>query len=177
MPGSEGAPITNGIADTAANPADYLAATYALPRIAWVTEGPLMVRQGPSLTEDYLGTLQARTGVTVDGFSEDGAWSRIQEPNAGWVSNGYLAFLSDGEVKEMVQLDVRQTVGRAALVVRTLPDGAAPQAGVLPAGASIVVVARTLDGAWSQVVQPLAGWISSQELPSPDSGAAAGGAP
>jgi uncharacterized protein YraI len=144
---------------------DYLTAAYALPRIAWVTEGPLLVRQGPSTDDPWQTTLDARAAVTVDGVAENGGWSHIQTPAAGWVSNDYLSFMTDGEPKVMVQLHVRQMATPTTVVVRAAPTSDAALVGEVAAGSSIVAIATTLDGAWHQVVQPLAGWVAVQELP------------
>jgi hypothetical protein len=143
----------------------YLTAAYALPRIAWVTDGPLLVRQGPSTDDPWQATLEARAAVTVDSFAENGGWSHIQTPAEGWVSNDYLSFMTDGETKVMVQLHVRQTAAPTTVVVRAAPTADAAVMGEVAAGASIVAVATTLDGAWHQVVQPLPGWVAGQELP------------
>lgn len=140
---------------------DLLTSTVTLPRIAWVTEGPLLVRQGPSTGDAHLATLQAKTGVTVDGFSADGAWSHIAQPNDGWVSNQYLSFLTD-DAKELVLLQVHRETVTAPRVIYQLPDAGSATVAHLQPGDSLVTVAITLDGAWRQTAYPASGWVPTQ---------------
>jgi hypothetical protein len=147
------------------NPAANLTTAFALPRLAWVTEGPLVLRQGPSTDEAFLATLPAKTGVTVDGFSEDGAWSHLAEPNSGWVSNQYLSFLTDDAAQAMVMIEVRQAPAPAPIVVRALPGPDGVVVGEITAGAPMVAVATTLDGQWRQVIRPVPGWVAAHEFP------------
>lgn len=141
---------------------DYLTSYVALPRTAWVTEGPLLVRQGPSTDDAHLDTLQAKTGVTVEEFSADGQWSHIVQPIDGWVSNQYLSFLTDGVAQQLVLLQVHRETTTAPLVIYELPGADSRQITQLEAGASLVTVAITLDGAWRQTVYPAAGWVATQ---------------
>ncbi|MCC6168847.1 MAG: SH3 domain-containing protein [Caldilineaceae bacterium] len=140
---------------------DLLASYVTLPRIAWVTEGPLLVRQGPSTGDAHLATLRAKEGVTVDGFSVDGAWSHIAQPNDGWVSNQYLSFLTD-DAKEFVLLQVRRETVAAPLVIHQLPNAGSATVTQLQPGDSLVTVAITLDGAWRQTAYPASGWVPTQ---------------
>jgi len=144
---------------------DYLNASVTLPSAAWVTEGPLWVRQGPSTNDPGLTTLDAKTGVTVVEFSADGGWSHISLPYDGWVSNQYLSFLTDDAAKVMVQLQVRRATAGAPLAIYTRPDAASEQVGQLDPDDTLVTVAITLDGAWQRVADPVTGWIPTQGPP------------
>jgi hypothetical protein len=139
-----------------------LTASIALPRTAWVTEGPLLVRLGPSTGDSHLDSLEAKTGVTVDDFSTDGKWSHIVQPLDGWVSNEYLSFLTDGDAQEFVLLQVRHETAAAPLVIYALPAVDSTQVALLETGDQLVTVAITLDGAWRQTAYPDAGWVATQ---------------
>lgn len=149
--------------DGTQNDHDLLNSLVALPRTAWVTEGPLLLRQGPSTADGYLAALDAKTGVTVIEFSPDGAWSHIALPNDGWVSNQFLSFLTDGDAKELVQLQVHRETVTAPLVIHALPHPDSAEVAQLDAGDPLVTVAITLDGVWRQTAEPVVGWVAAPE--------------
>src|SRR4029453_7463886 len=83
-----------GSRNMAASP-QLLTTSYPPPRPAWVSAGPLVVRTGPSTNTVSLGLLPVSQQVIVSAFSTDGAWSQIESPLAGWVSNRFLHFRSE----------------------------------------------------------------------------------
>jgi hypothetical protein len=152
------------VAQSPKAPATYLAAAYPVPRLAWVAEGPLLVRPGPAPDGGYLATLEAKTGVTVDAISDDGRWSRITEPAAGWVSNDFLTFLSEDDARALVQLDIVQLQAPAPVEIRSAPADTAALVGTLVQRDGAVGVARTADGAWRQIAWPQPGWVRTDAL-------------
>ena len=143
---------------------DYLKTSFRLPKAAWVTEGPLLVRQGPSTGEPHLAMLDTEKGVTVFEFSADGTWSHISLPYDGWVSNQFLSFTFDDAPEVKVQLQVQRATVSAPLAIYALPDATSEQVTQLDPGDGLVTVAITLDGAWQRAADPVAGWIATQDL-------------
>jgi len=162
-PAASSANTADRLGDGTQSDLDLLNSLVTLPRTAWVTEGPLLIRQGPSTEDAYSATLDAKTGVTVIEFSPDGAWSHIALPDDGWVSNQFLSFLTDGDAKELVQLQVRRETVTAPLVIHTLPIPDSAQVAQLDAGDPLVTVAVTLDGRWRQTAEPVVGWVAASE--------------
>ncbi len=147
------------------NPANYLVSAYPLPRNAVVSDGPLLVRQGPSTADEYIGMLTAGQDATVDQFSEDGNWSHITRPAVGWVSNQYLYFNNKDAAGVSIRLTVRrQRVGTGDVGVRSGPGSDYPQAGVLSSQTSILIIATTADNSWMQLAEPITGWVTAEHI-------------
>ena len=138
---------------------------YALPRNVWVTDGPLHVRDGPGISEQTLGMLQAGDVVQVSEFSSDAQWSHIIEPVEGWVSNWYLNFLTENEHEVPVKLLYQELVTASEKTpVHISPDNNSAIASYLGANIPIRTIAITSDGQWRQTVSPEKGWIPNQHL-------------
>ncbi len=147
------------------DPAALVQTAYPLPRTAWVSEGPLLVRSGPSMADNQLAMLEAGAVVTVEAFAHDAQWSQISQPAEGWVSNHYLNFLPPGDVSVPVRIGVENMIALAAQTpVRETPDTAGAITGTLGADAGVTVVAVTVDGQWRHVIDPLPGWVASANL-------------
>ena len=147
------------------DPADQIEQIYTLPRMAWVSAGPLLVRGGPSTDHESVAMLQAGEALTVTAFSPDAAWSQTTQPAQGWVSNQFLSFLSPGDVPVSVRIGVQAlTVASGPTPVFETPDAAGAVARMLPAGAEVVAVAATADGQWRHILQPLPGWMAATSL-------------
>lgn len=151
--------------DTARSPSRIAQHVYELPRMAWVSEGPLLVRAGPAMSEDTLTMLEAGQSVRVIGFSSDVQWSRIAQPLEGWVSNWYLNFLSPDELETPVQVLHRpmRAAGDGAPVY-ALPSQAGEAISYLDAGVATVAIATTVDGEWRHIARPVRGWVMSRNL-------------
>ncbi len=146
-------------------PGDLVQTVYTLPRTAWVSEGPLLVRSGPSVEDDTLAMLEAGAVVTVVAYSRDAQWSQISQPAEGWVSNRYLNFLPPGDVSIPVRIGAEEMIAVATQTpVRETPNIAGTIAGTLGAGAGVTVVAVTVDSQWRHVIDPLPGWVASVDL-------------
>jgi len=144
------------------NPVAALMVAYPLPRTAVVSTDALLIRSSPSISATAQGLLADGQEVGVIAFSEMGDWSQIGWPTAGWVSNEYLRFRSDG----FPALDV--TLGREAaqvmtpdLHVRSGPGTEFPIVGDLAVDQSVVIIATVTDGSWKQIVSPQTGWVST----------------
>jgi hypothetical protein len=140
----------------------HLQDLYPVPRPAWVMEGPLNVRQRPTMTADSLGFLPVDQEVTVVAFSPDARWSEIDAPYRGWVSNDYLFFLSDRLPDIRIRLAMEHAEITASILwVRSGPSVESATVDRLGPYESIVVVASTLDGNWKQIVAPVQGWLNA----------------
>lgn len=147
------------------DPADQVEQVYTLPRMAWVSDGPLLVRSGPSTEHESLAMLYAGDALTVTALSPDAAWSQTAQPVEGWVSNQFLNFLSPGDVPVSVRIGVEAlAVANDPTPVFETPDAAGAVAGMLPAGAEVLAVAATADGQWRHILHPMPGWMSAANL-------------
>ncbi|MCX6045421.1 MAG: SH3 domain-containing protein [Chloroflexi bacterium] len=142
--------------------ADPLSGVYPLPRAAWVNEDQLMVRSGPSTATAAAGLLTKGQQLTVLAFTADGQWSRIATPTAGWVSNRYLQFVSEGTPAKSVIVGLEEaTVNADSLNVRSGPGTEFPIVQSLKQGQTILIVAALTDGGWKQIIMPSKGWVST----------------
>lgn len=152
-------------------PRHYLSEVMPLP--AWanvnVSEGPLLVRQGPSTDQPWFTTLQDGEPVHIEAFSEDGKWSRIRSPHAGWVSTDFILFISADATQSRIRLSVQQRRTQPYEVsVRAEPDANASVTATLPPNELVVVAAVLGEPAtWYQIADPLVGWIAANDLASP----------
>jgi|GEM_PF-2431306 len=139
--------------------ATALAVRYPPPLEARIEADLLNVRSAPDLNADVLGKVgPIGATVTVDRFNEDGEWSHIGAPVAGWISNEYVTFAG---------LYVRPALGQviqAGSVIRSEPRVDAPATETLVAGQTLVFVALSADGQWRQVVEPSPGWVESRAI-------------
>jgi uncharacterized protein YgiM (DUF1202 family) len=144
-------------------PGLYLAAAWDLPVYAHVTADGLFVREGPSLAYSDIAILQARDSVHVVGFSDDGAWSQIDLPRWGWVSNDFLQFESAFGVSVRLQVRVLQAKPYG-VAVRNSPRPGGEQVAVLPPGSAAVAVATDDAERWWQLIEPVAGWVAANDV-------------
>ncbi len=146
-------------------PSNAVERAYPLPRMAWVSDGPLLVRTGPDMSQQSISMLPAGESVQVTEFSEDMQWSHIVEPLDGWVSNWYLYFLASGEPAPTVRLLYQEMAAASAEVsVHAAPDANSAVVDVLDAGERTVTMARTADGQWLHAVRPTQGWVAADNL-------------
>jgi hypothetical protein len=146
-------------------PKQYLAQAYPPSRAAWVSEGPLLIRSGPSTENEYLGMLEAGAGVLVEDYSTDAEWSRLSQPKQGWVSNQFLNFLSETEPSTAILLGVRLGyVARENAVILPAPEPDLALQDTLPVGTSVIAIAVTTDNQWIQIAEPTAGWLQAAEV-------------
>lgn len=147
------------------SPSRIVASLYVVPRMAWVSDGPLLVRMGPSTTEEFLSMLNAGDSVQVDKFSRDMQWSHIVDPLDGWVSNQYLHFLGPEDSTLSVRLEYQEMLTVFEDVpVHKSPDTASETLAHLAANVPAVAISVTADGQWRQIAKPVAGWVASAEL-------------
>ena len=144
-------------------PGVYLREAWTLPAYAQVTGDGLFVREGPSVGYDDIAILQIRHTVHVVGFSDDGAWSRIDQPQWGWVNNDFLQFESAFGISVRLQVHVLQAKPYE-VAVRQSPRIAGDQIGALPAESIAVAVGVSADGAWLQLAQPVVGWVAANDV-------------
>ncbi|MGB5048871.1 MAG: SH3 domain-containing protein [Caldilineaceae bacterium] len=142
-----------------AGAATALAEGFPPPQAARIEADLLNVRAAPDLNGEVLGKVgPLGAAVTVDGFNEDGSWSHIAAPVAGWISNEFVTFAG---------LYLRPGLGQviqAGSVVRSEPHRDAPAIDTLVAGQTLVFVALSADGQWRQVVEPSPGWVESRYI-------------
>lgn len=142
-----------------ASAATALAQRYPPPQEARIEADLLNVRAGPDLNADVVGKVgPVGATVSVDGFSDDGDWSHITAPVAGWVSNEFVTFAG---------LYLGATLGQvvqAGTVVHAQPQPDSPAIETLVAGQTLVLVALSADGQWRQVVEPSSGWVESRYI-------------
>jgi hypothetical protein len=147
-------------------PSSYLGQVVSLP--IWanvnVSEGPLLIRQDPSTASPFVSVLQDGAPVQVIAFSSDGQWSQINSPQAGWVNNAFLLFVSNdagGGVRLLVQpMRVRDDVG-----VRAAPRIEVATVATLPRDAVVIVATVIGDPpAWYQIADPQVGWVAASDL-------------
>ena len=149
-------------------PGRFLADAYPPSRPAWVSEGPLLVRSGPSLENEYLGMLEAGAGVMVEEYSSDAEWSRLSQPESGWVSNQSLNFLSETEPFATVQLAVRSGyIAEENVAILSGPGPDFTLQDSVPVGTAVVAVAVTTDGQWVLIAEPMAGWLHAGNVQFP----------
>ena len=101
--------------------------------------------------------------MRVIGFSDDGEWSQIDQPQMGWVSNEFLQFESAFGVSVRLQVHVLQA-NSYEVAVRQSPRIGSEQVGGLPAGSTAVAVGESTDAAWRQLVQPVVGWVAANDV-------------
>lgn len=132
---------------------------FPLPQEARIEADLLNVRAAPDLTSDVVGKVgPLGVAVTVDGFSEDGGWSHIAAPVAGWVSNEFVTFAG-----RYLRPGLGQVI-QAGAVIRSEPRSDAPAVETLVAGQTLVLVTLSADGQWRQVVEPSPGWVASRYI-------------
>ena len=142
-----------------ASAATALAQRYPPPQDARIEADLLNVRAAPDLNADVVGKVgPVGAAVTVDGFSEDGGWSHIAAPVAGWVSNEFVTFAG-----RYLQPGLGQVI-QAGSVIRDEPRSDASAVETLVAGQTLVLVALSADGQWRQVVEPSPGWVESRYI-------------
>lgn len=142
-----------------------LVLAYPLPRSAWVSEGQLAIRAGPSTDYAELGRMNMTQKVTVVEFSDDGGWSHIWLPQDGWINNDYVRFQSEEPPIAFTWLELARAQSNATnLNVRSGPGLDYPIISSLQEGQAVVVVAHSEDGAWKQIILPEPGWVSSDWL-------------
>jgi len=156
----ENAPLLSQ-ADVAA----ALTLRYAPPREARIETDLLNVRAAPYLEADVLGKVgPLGVNVTVDGFSDDGAWSHITAPVNGWISNQFVTFAGETvDQRVYMQAALGQTT-QTSLPVRSAPRADAPVTATLEAGQTLILVALSADGLWRQVAEPFPGWVESRMI-------------
>lgn len=153
-----------------AAPKDYLNTVFTLPTWASVDVVTLNVRQEPTLASNVLDFLPNGEALHVIAFSDDGEWSQIDRPRAGWVSNDFLLFKSQDATLTSIQLDVHPRRTQPYPVeVRKGPRPEADIEATLPPGTVVVVVASvaTAGGeppSWVQIAEPAVGWIAGSDL-------------
>ncbi len=146
-------------------PVDRLATAYPLPMVAVVGNEPLMVRAAPSTSAVAHGLLGANQEIGVVEFSVNGAWSRIEWPTSGWVSNDFIRFRSAGfpTVYTVIRAEQAQVI-IDGLNVRSGPGIEFAIVGQLTISQTVEIVAAVADHSWQQIVQPIAGWVSTDYL-------------
>ncbi len=142
-----------------ASAATALAQRYPPPQEARIEADLLNVRAAPDLNADVLGKVgPLGATVSVDGFSDDGGWSHITAPVAGWVSNEFVTFAGlylGAGLGQVVQ---------AGTLVHAQPQRDSPAVETLVAGQTLVLVALSADGQWRQVIEPSPGWVESRYI-------------
>jgi hypothetical protein len=174
--GSNNVPVTPiGLAaqselQLSAAPKEYLNAVFTLPTWASVDVITLNVRQEPTLASNILDFLPNGEALHVIAFSNDGEWSQIDRPRAGWVSNDFLLFKSQDATLTSIQLNVHPRRTQSYPV--EVRKGPRPEAGIeatLPPGTVVVVVASIATAgsespSWVQIAEPAIGWIAGNDL-------------
>jgi hypothetical protein len=151
------------------SPSRLVEREYVLPRYAWVSDGPLLVRQSPDMSGEILSMLDAGDSVKVTEFSSNMQWSRIDEPITGWVSNRYLYFLAPGDPVLPVQLAYAEMhTATENVPVYASPDAASDFVTLLAANLPAVTIASTTDDQWRQILSPVSGWVASSHLKEDD---------
>jgi len=126
------------------------------------------IRKEPQVTsnqDDVLGQLNAGETVTLLERSNDGAWFRVQAPEAeGWVSATLLTI--DPEVATQVPSGTPPETGLTATVfnggnVRERPVTGKPL-DQINAGETVQLLAKTADAGWYQItnIRGVTGWVS-----------------
>jgi SH3-like domain-containing protein len=147
---------------------EYLSAVMPLPTWANVNENTitLNVRALPTVDSDILDFLPAGAPVEVVAFSEDGRWSQIERPRAGWVSNDFLLFQSQDASHTSIHLDVHpRRAQRYEVAVRAAPNANAKVIETLAPDEAVIVAARLDDAnTWVQIADPAVGWVAVNDL-------------
>lgn len=142
-----------------------LALRYAPPLEARIETDLLNVRATPALHADVLGKVgPVGANVTVDGFTDDGAWSHITAPVNGWISNEFVTFAGEAQGQRVYVQPVLGQTREPDLPVRSAPRADAPVTATLAAGQTLVLVAISADGLWRQVTAPSPGWVESRTI-------------
>lgn len=154
---------------TQTTPAELLRQAYPAPALARVAAADgLFIREGPATTFARAGHVALNEIVRVVGYSDDGAWSNIDRPHNGWVSNEYLHFETRDSIGVRVQLRVRQLETRPyQAAVRSAPRPDAAVVATLPPTTSVLAVAATVGNAvgWLHITDPVQGWLSLNDVP------------
>jgi uncharacterized protein YgiM (DUF1202 family) len=139
-----------------------------LPAWANVNVVTLYVRQQPTIDSDILNFLPKGEPVEVVAFSADGAWSQIERPLIGWVSNDFLLFKSQDATQTSIHLDVHlRRTPHYDVAVRTAPFANADIMATLSPNKSVVVAAVMGEPAtWYQIADPVIGWVAANDLAS-----------
>ncbi len=145
----------------------YLARILTLPVPARISANYVNIRQGPSIEEYAFGALDIHEGVQVIAFSEDGAWSQIDQPRSGWVTNDYLRFESQDGAAATILIRVRaaRTANRITEVY-SAPRIDAPIAYQLAPSLPVVAAAEGVGVAsgWVELADPVTGWMRATDL-------------
>jgi hypothetical protein len=146
---------------------DYLSMVISLPTWANVNaDDPLLVRQGPSTNQPFITTVQDGDPVSVVAFSEDGKWSQIASPHAGWVNNDFLLFSRDDPTQPKLRLNVQLRHAQSYEVnIYSAPFATADVIETLSPN-EIVIVAASIGepAAWYQVADPAIGWVAASDV-------------
>jgi len=124
------------------------------------------VRQDPSITAPYLNVLHDGDPVSVVGYSNDGLWSQITSPYAGWVNNKFLHFYNENAKNSYVILNVLPRRAQDHEVsVYAEPDTGAEVTSTLSPDEFVVIAAQLDEPAtWYQVADPVVGWVIASDL-------------
>lgn len=150
-----------GIAPTETPGQSILTRAYAPPQVAVVVAADgLNRRQEPSTDAVSMGLLAAGQPVTIVGYSGDGDWARLDDPNSGWVSTQFLALETPaGRPIRIFLRNARIQPSLDAVVLRSEPSPNAAEAGTVSSGAEVTIVAATIDNLWFQIGSPQSGWL------------------
>lgn len=149
------------------SPSAYLGKVMALPTWANVNvnDSPLLIREQPSTESPFLSVLQDGDPVQVVAFSDDGQWSQINSPRAGWVSNHFLLFISEDATHSSIRLGVQILRARHDAQIHNAPLSGAGQVATLAANELVIVVGELGEPpAWYQIADPATGWVAANDL-------------
>ncbi|RLT34338.1 MAG: SH3 domain-containing protein [Chloroflexi bacterium] len=156
-------PQVGGQTSAPAAASTALTLRYPPPLEARIEADLLNVRASPALDAAVLGKVgPLGAAVTVDGFTPEGDWSHITDPVAGWISNEFVTFASGIPGQRVYLQPALGQVTEAGVPLRSTPRADAPVTATLVAGQTLVLVARSADGLWRQVVEPWPGWVESR---------------
>lgn len=160
-------PIVTPLPELPAPASEYMLKVMALPTWARVNaDDPLLVRSEPSTAQPYLGILQDGTSVNVVAYSEDGRWSQITSPYAGWVNNQFLNFINEDAAHSAIRLNVQpRRTQPYEVAVRAEPDANAEVVATLSPDEFVIVAAELEEpGTWLQIADPAVGWVAANDL-------------
>lgn len=152
------------------SPREYLAAVMPLPASAQPAVDVLYVRREPTTQSEWIALLPAGQTAHVIAFSEDGEWSQIDQPSAGWVNNDFLLFQNDATASPSVYLNVHMRNTQPYEVdVHAAPDDTSEVLDTLAADTPVVVataMGESIDepASWYQIADPIVGWVAANDL-------------
>lgn len=140
--------------------------------VVLVNTGALNIRSGPAPNTTVIGTVPGGTELPVTGRNLDATWWRVQSPfGVGWVADAYVAFRGTLSAVPVVSTPAG-TPETPTIVVDGMPatlhrnpNPASFVLGIVPSGASLMVIGRSPDGTWFQVQSPVGpGWVSGEDV-------------